>query len=118
MTEPAHPGRLPATGTDWVLVHPLLAALTRAGVPVGPGDLDQLRSAAALGPEFVQALARWIHRAHGAAPPSATWEAVARAPAVGAAEGRRPSRRESPPALAASRPAGPAGPDRDQRQAS
>ncbi|WP_371502404.1 hypothetical protein OG871_35295 [Kitasatospora sp. NBC_00374] len=115
MTEPAHPGRLPAARTDWALVHPLLAALTRAGIPVGPGDLDQLQNAAALGPEFVHALARWIHEAHTAAPPSANWAAVARTPVPGAAKAPQPGHRESPPALASPRPARQ---DCRQRQAS
>jgi len=42
----------------------MLAAFSEAGVPLGPGDLDRLHHAAAIGPEFAHALARWIRAAH------------------------------------------------------
>ncbi|MER5863140.1 hypothetical protein [Kitasatospora sp. NPDC002040] len=64
MTDPAHTGSLPAPRTDWTLVHPLLHALAEAGIPLRAGDLEQLQNAAAIGPDFVHALARWIREAH------------------------------------------------------
>ncbi|MFK0193819.1 hypothetical protein [Kitasatospora sp. NPDC090308] len=67
MTEPAHTSPLPAVRLQWTLLQPLLAALSEAGVPLRPGDLDQLQHAAAIGPEFAHALARWIRAAHTAA---------------------------------------------------
>ncbi|MCX4744212.1 hypothetical protein OG455_01560 [Kitasatospora sp. NBC_01287] len=68
MNDPEHPGPLPVTRDHWLLVHPLLAALSEAGVPLRYGDLDQLQNAAHLGPDFVHALARWLRAAH--APPT------------------------------------------------
>ncbi|WP_327070406.1 hypothetical protein [Kitasatospora sp. NBC_01302] len=70
MNDCEHTGRLPATRTTWALLHPLLTAISQAGVPFGAGDLERLHDAAALGPDFVQALTRWIIAAHRAAPPS------------------------------------------------
>ncbi|MFJ5228641.1 hypothetical protein ACIQBJ_01965 [Kitasatospora sp. NPDC088391] len=82
MTEPAHTSPLPVVRFQWTLLQPLLAALSEAGVPLGPGDLDRLQHAAALGPDFAQALARWIRTAHhasAAAPPTtAAWPLPAR----------------------------------------
>ncbi|MFE0464351.1 hypothetical protein ACFW1A_34360 [Kitasatospora sp. NPDC058965] len=73
MTDPEHPSTLPALRTQWTLVQPLLAALSQAGIALRPGDLDQLYRAAALGPDFAQALARWIRTAHAQpAPPART----------------------------------------------
>ncbi|MEV7778340.1 hypothetical protein [Kitasatospora sp. NPDC088351] len=69
MTDPAHTGHPPAARTNWALVHPVLAALTQAGVPLGRGDLQQLHHVAALGPGFVHTLARWLRSAHHAPPP-------------------------------------------------
>ncbi|GLW72791.1 hypothetical protein Kpho02_50900 [Kitasatospora phosalacinea] len=68
MTEPAHTSPLPVVRLQWTLLQPLLAALSEAGVPLRPGDLDQLQHAAAIGPEFAHALARWIRAAHTAGP--------------------------------------------------
>ncbi|MGW4651386.1 hypothetical protein [Kitasatospora sp. NPDC004289] len=48
----------------WTAVQPLLAALTAAGVPLRTGDLEQLRLAAVIGPDFARVLARWIRDAH------------------------------------------------------
>ncbi|WP_282204698.1 hypothetical protein [Kitasatospora fiedleri] len=70
MTEPAHTSPLPAVRLQWTLLQPLLAALSEAGVPLRPGDLDQLQHAAAIGPEFAHALARWLRAAHTAAAPA------------------------------------------------
>ncbi|MFJ8041073.1 hypothetical protein ACIRBX_11270 [Kitasatospora sp. NPDC096147] len=50
------------------MVQPLLAALTEAGVPLRTGDLEQLRQAAVIGPDFARTLARWIRDAHAGAP--------------------------------------------------
>ncbi|MFJ1756126.1 hypothetical protein [Kitasatospora sp. NPDC088134] len=98
MTEPAHTSPLPVVRFQWTLLQPLLAALSETGVPLRPGDLDQLQRAAAIGPDFAHALARWIRTAHAsAAPPPSTWPTPA-APA-------HPGRPE--------RPALPAPPDRD-----
>ncbi|BAJ26485.1 MULTISPECIES: hypothetical protein [Kitasatospora] len=68
MTEPAHTSPLPVVRPQWTLLQPLLASLSAAGVPLRPGDLDQLQHAAAIGPEFAHALARWIRDAHTAGP--------------------------------------------------
>ncbi|WP_354643692.1 hypothetical protein [Kitasatospora camelliae] len=102
MTDPAHTGRPSAARTPWPLAHPLLGALSRAGVPMAPGDVDQVGRASALGPEFVHALARWIRAAHAGAPPAAT------SPPTPAAAPLRPT--PPPPAS----PASPACPDRPQ----
>ncbi|WP_157845539.1 hypothetical protein [Kitasatospora phosalacinea] len=67
MTESAHTSPLPVVRLQWTMLQPLLAALSEAGVPLRPGDLDQLQHAAAIGPEFAHALARWIRAAHAAA---------------------------------------------------
>ncbi|WP_371483945.1 hypothetical protein [Kitasatospora sp. NBC_00315] len=118
MTTPAHPGRLPAARVDRALVHPLLTALSAAGVPVRPGDLDQLQQAAALGPDFVHALARWIHTAHLAAgqptenPLGALPEAGTAATAITAVDtplGGRPRRYGPAPITPAAAPPDPAG---------
>ncbi|MBB4921597.1 hypothetical protein [Kitasatospora kifunensis] len=71
MNDSEHTGRLPATRTTWALLHPLLTAISQAGVPFREGDLERLHDAAVLGPDFVQALTRWIIAAHRAAPPNA-----------------------------------------------
>ncbi|GAA2153225.1 hypothetical protein GCM10009760_50700 [Kitasatospora kazusensis] len=121
MIDPANPSRLPATRTHWALVHPLLAALSEAGVPMRAGDLDQLQQAAALGPEFVHAVARWIHAAHatGGPVPAAAPGTVAPAPAppgpVTAAPEHRHLRQIGPRPTA---PALAAGPTERGRQAS
>ncbi|MFE1316272.1 hypothetical protein [Kitasatospora phosalacinea] len=93
MTEPAHTSPLPVVRLQWTLLQPLLAALSEAGVPLRPGDLDQLQHAAAIGPEFAHALARWIRAAHTAGP--------ARPPAAVRTLAPRPER----PALGAPAPA-------------
>ncbi|RKE17420.1 hypothetical protein [Streptomyces sp. TLI_171] len=77
MTEPAHTSPPPVVRLQWTLLQPLLAALSEAGVPLRPGDLDQLQHAAAIGPEFAHALARWIRAAHTASAPSPAWPAPA-----------------------------------------
>ncbi|GAA2087225.1 hypothetical protein GCM10009759_08460 [Kitasatospora saccharophila] len=94
MTEPAHTSPLPVVRLQWTQLQPLLAALSEAGVPLRPGDLDQLQHAAAIGPEFAHALARWIRAAHSTAEP-------ARAPAGIRTLAPRPER----PALGAPAPA-------------
>ncbi|GAA2266322.1 MULTISPECIES: hypothetical protein [Kitasatospora] len=67
MTDPEHPCRPSATRADWALVHPMLTVLNQAGIPIRSGDLDQLKLAAGLGPEFAQAFTRWIREAHATA---------------------------------------------------
>lgn len=44
----------------------MLTALNQAGIPIRGGDLEQLRLAAGLGPDFAQAFTRWIREAQAA----------------------------------------------------
>ncbi|WP_280697020.1 hypothetical protein [Kitasatospora sp. GP82] len=66
MNDPEQACRPSSSRTDWALVHPLLTALSQAGVPIRSGDLDQLQHAAHLGPDFVHAFTRWIREAQTA----------------------------------------------------
>lgn len=67
VTEPAHTGSPTGPPADRALVHLLLSTLARTGVPLRPGDLEQLHHAATGGPVFVHALTSWIRAAHTAA---------------------------------------------------
>ncbi|MFB7668574.1 hypothetical protein ACFC1R_32415 [Kitasatospora sp. NPDC056138] len=79
MNDPEQLCRPSAARADRALVHPLLTALTQAGIPIRGGDLDQLQNAAQLGPEFVHAFTRWIRDAQAAATAAAVPAAPPRA---------------------------------------
>ncbi|MFI5528181.1 hypothetical protein ACIA8O_06425 [Kitasatospora sp. NPDC051853] len=85
----------------WTAVQPLLAALTAAGVPLRTGDLEQLRRAAVIGPEFARVLARWIRDAHAGAATGAAPAPLPSAPVLRsiAPRAERPALGAAPPVV-------------------